>query len=232
MKRTSNPLKALLLAMAISVSCTPVSPIPKNTLQKIYYDMLLVDSMLDSYPDLRMKTDSMSVYPAIFERYGYTAEQFMQAQDYWVSRPEEFRKMLESNKKLFDERAAVLSREMEVRDSIADALFALKEAEQAELENFLDSISFACRLDTIRVSFSADTFTVAVLDHAADTSAVDTSAVDTTMVGTSAVDTAGAGSTVTSPKVLEHKEPAVKSKEKKLRNTRKRQLKEIEEKFK
>lgn len=249
MKHT-NPLKAILLALIVSVSCTQMSPIPKKTLQKIYYDLLVADSKMDSHPDLKAMSDSMAVYPGIFEKYGYTTEQFLQAQEYWVTRPEQFRKMLEANKKLFDDRAAVLTREIEVKDSIADALYELKQAELAEIDNFLDSVSFACMLDTILLSYapSDDTCAVTILERTVDTTAVDTVMAETPskklkMRIEDPLETTEDEVAIEEDfefKELEelekasrkHQETIKKEKEKKSRNSRKQQLKDIEEKFK
>lgn len=243
-----NPLKAILLALVVSVSCTQVSPIPKKTLQKIYYDMLLVDSKMNYVNHLRVMADTLQVYPAIFEKYGYTTEQFLAAQEYWLRKPEKLRQMFEDNKKIFDERLAVLQREMEVRDSIANVLYELREAEQAELENFLDSISFACLLDTIQVSFSADTFAVEVLERPVDTAtsaakpdnSVTEEPVETDEVDYVIEDDFGFKELQELQELekasKKHQEVVKKRKEKenerKSRAGRKKELKEIEEKFK
>lgn len=132
--------------------------------------MFVADGYISNLPDVRMQTDSLKVYSSIFEKYGYTEEQFLAAQNRLLEKPERMEKVITSVKEMLEKRRDILAREVAVLDSIAEAQFALAQDSIAARENFLDSLSFACILDTVCLTFSADTFAVKVLDHKADTS--------------------------------------------------------------
>lgn len=140
-------------------------------MQNIYYDMFVADGLLTSVPDIRMQTDSLKVYASIFEKYGYTEEQFLTAQTALLAKPKQMTKVITSARTMLEKRLSALTREVEVLDSIADAAFALVQDSIAAREEFLDSLSFACILDTVCLSFSTDTVDVRILDHKADTAA-------------------------------------------------------------
>ncbi len=153
----------MLAAVLLAVSCQR-SPVPIRTMQQIYSDMMIADANIENSPDLHMATDSMAVYPAIFEKYGYTYEQFEEAQRYLLAHPKKFLKIVEKQKADWDKLLASVQREIEIRDSIANIEYEREMAAQAAIDNFLDSISFACLLDTVFVDLGQDSVVVTLYD--------------------------------------------------------------------
>ena len=143
----------LLIAVLLLAESCQRSPIPMRTMKRIYYDMFIVDSQMEFAPDKFMEADSMAVYPSIFEKYGYTMDEFLETQAYLISHPDKMLKMAQDMKSVWDEKSAKAERERVVRDSLADIEYEKQQAIQTAIDNFLDSISFACLLDTIDVRY-------------------------------------------------------------------------------
>lgn len=56
--------------------------------------MFLVRTYVENRPGTEISTDSLSVYAAILERYGYSPEEFRLAVDYYVSNPDDYARIL------------------------------------------------------------------------------------------------------------------------------------------
>lgn len=151
----------MLAVVFLATSCQK-SPIPLRKMQRIWADMLIADANVNENPDLHLAADTLAIYTAIFEKYGYTDEQFKETQRYLLAHPKKFMKMAEKQKADFDRILAVAQREMAVRDSLADIEYQKELAIQVALDNFLDSISFACLLDTVFVDLGQDSVAVTV----------------------------------------------------------------------
>ncbi|MBQ9475505.1 MAG: DUF4296 domain-containing protein, partial [Bacteroidales bacterium] len=80
-----------------AASCSERTPIPRKTMQRIYYDMMLADSSVEILPDARMASDSVGIYQPIIEKYGYTVEQFLSSQEMLLQNPEKLMKLFEAN---------------------------------------------------------------------------------------------------------------------------------------
>ena len=143
----------LLIAVLFLAESCQRSPIPMRTMKRIYGDMLIADSKIETDPDLFLGADSLGVYPSIFAKYGYTTEEFLAAQEYLISHPDKFMKITGQLKEMWDDANAEAGTEMAVRDSLADIEYEKELAIQTAIDNFLDSISFACILDTIDVRY-------------------------------------------------------------------------------
>lgn len=91
LRRTVVFLAALL---AIS-SCGKNSVIPKGTLSKIYADMLLTDAWLRVDLDKHHEGDSLLVYEAVFNKYGYTTSDYWNSVDHYMKDPDKFAKILD-----------------------------------------------------------------------------------------------------------------------------------------
>ena len=141
----------LMLALLLCAESCQRTTIPMRTMKRIYSDMFIADASLEFKPDLYLGVDSLAVYPAIFEKYGYTTEQFLETQEYLISHPDKFSKLVEQMKNDWDSYAKVAEAEIAVRDSLADIEYEKQQAIQTAIDNFMDSISFACLLDTIVV---------------------------------------------------------------------------------
>lgn len=84
----------LMILGALLLSSCSSAPIPQRTMMNIYYDMFTVDEVIREWPDALAAADSMSVYGAIFDRYGYTVEDYLSAVDFYLRKPELFARMM------------------------------------------------------------------------------------------------------------------------------------------
>lgn len=164
-------IKSALLAVCLllcAASCSERTPIPRKTMQRIYYDMMLADSYVELSPDFRTASDSMGIYRPLIEKYGYTVEQFLATQAILLKDPESFSRIFEANSKAYHAKAEEMMARIHVRDSLADLQFELEQAERVALDEFLDSISYAKLMDTLVVSFIGDSLVIDTLYTAVD----------------------------------------------------------------
>ena len=85
----------ILLVVAVAVSCHGPRVIPRDKLAQIYYDMFMADQQLREEPALRQQADTMLVYEAVFNRYGYDTDDYLYSVRYYLKDPERFSKTLE-----------------------------------------------------------------------------------------------------------------------------------------
>lgn len=85
-------LHILLLVLAVAVSCRGPRRIPRSTMADIYYDMFLVDAQVRDDPDLHSRADTMLIYEAVFNRYGYNTDDYLYSIRYYLKDPERFAK--------------------------------------------------------------------------------------------------------------------------------------------
>ena len=77
-------------ALLLLAGCGGKKVIPADKLADIYADMFLADQWLRDHPDSRELADSTLFYDPIFERYGYSFEDFDHSMQYYTSVPDEF----------------------------------------------------------------------------------------------------------------------------------------------
>ena len=85
----------LVLVMVLPFSCSRGRRIiPPETMQAIYYDMFLADQIITQDNQTRKMADTMLVYEAVFEHYGYNTDDFNRSQAYYLQDPERHSKVL------------------------------------------------------------------------------------------------------------------------------------------
>lgn len=107
-----------LAALLVICSCGKNAIIPKRTLSKIYADMLLTESWLRT--DLYMKhmADTSMVYESIFNKYGYTTEDYWRTVDRYMNDPDKFSKIFEKAASRLDEDAKYVEAEKAWTDAM------------------------------------------------------------------------------------------------------------------
>ena len=164
-------IKSLILSAALVLaasSCSDRMPVPRKTMQRIYYDMMLADGYVEMLPDARTATDSLAIYRPIIEGYGYTVEQFLASQEILLRKPARMSKIFEANKNSYHDSAEVIMRNIHIRDSLADIIYEQEQAERVALDELLDSLSYAKMLDTLLVAFDGDSLFTDILFTAVD----------------------------------------------------------------
>ena len=86
MKRFLHIVLVLLLAAA----CKGPRVIPKDTLADIYTDMFIADQKVRDLGIPRVQMDTMLVYEAVFEKYGYDTDDYLHTVRYYLKDPERF----------------------------------------------------------------------------------------------------------------------------------------------
>ena len=102
-------LAALVLAACLCSCSREGRVIPRNKLAHIYADMFLADSWLSSASyESRNRADTMAFYEPIFEKYGYTVEDYWVSVSHYLQDPDRFSRILnKSNALLVTELAAI-----------------------------------------------------------------------------------------------------------------------------
>lgn len=86
----------LLLGVAVAAGCHGPRRIPRGTMEDIYYDLFLTDARIGENPELRRQADTMLVYEAVFNRYGYNTDDYLYSLRYYLKDPERFAKTVHS----------------------------------------------------------------------------------------------------------------------------------------
>ncbi len=95
------------------VSCNNHRTIPKNKLAKIYYEMYLTDEAISQDYKLRRMTDSLHLYEPIFNKFGYTTDDYLYSAEYYLKNPERYRKIFDKTKVLLVEKRVELEKILE-----------------------------------------------------------------------------------------------------------------------
>ena len=115
MKRSLHIVLVLLLAVA----CRGPRVIPKDTMADIYTDMFLADQMVRDADIPRAQMDTMLLYEAVFEKYGYDTEDYLYSLRYYLKDPERFGKVFENVAKRLEGEVEALKKIVELRNRIA-----------------------------------------------------------------------------------------------------------------
>lgn len=100
-------LTAVLLCLS---SCRDRKDIiPKGTMSKIYYDIYMTDEAVDANYGLRRMADTMRIYEPIFNKYGYTTEDYNRSVNFYLGRPDKFEDVFEDTKTMLEKRKAELN---------------------------------------------------------------------------------------------------------------------------
>lgn len=87
--------------------------IPKGTMSKIYYDIYMTDEAVDANYGLRRMADTMRIYEPIFNKYGYTTEDYNRSVNFYLERPDKFEDVFEDTKTMLEKRKAELNAVLE-----------------------------------------------------------------------------------------------------------------------
>ena len=120
MKRFLHIVFVLLLAAA----CQGPRVIPKDTLADIYTDMFIADQKVRDLGIPRGQMDTMLVYEAVFEKYGYDTDDYLHTVRYYLKDPERFAKVLETVTKRLEGEVNALDKVIKQRELLASKMDA------------------------------------------------------------------------------------------------------------
>ena len=92
MRKSLHIIVLMVLAVA---SCRGPRVIPRDVMADILYDMFMADQQVREEPILRKQADTMLVYEAVFNRYGYDTDDYLYSVRQYLKDPERFAKMSE-----------------------------------------------------------------------------------------------------------------------------------------
>lgn len=101
-----------VLSIAL-ISCTKEGIIPRSEMKAILTQMYESDQVVIGNQDIRGMADSLFVYEAIFNSFGYTSEDYFNSLNYYLSDPRDFSKMFSEIWHYFDNQMSKADLEME-----------------------------------------------------------------------------------------------------------------------
>lgn len=146
-------LAAALIAAAVSCSKGP-EVIPRRDMERIYRDMFLADEWLNE-TGKKSAADTTWFYQPIFEKYGYTVEDYRASVDHYLSDPKRYAEMLGRVAKSLEDEAAGIRREIDAQEKIryrADSIaLALKRFSVKDFPYYSDLFEVDSMTDTIDI---------------------------------------------------------------------------------
>ncbi|MBR3526748.1 MAG: DUF4296 domain-containing protein [Bacteroidales bacterium] len=94
-----------LVAVLVLSGCSRKAPISPNKMALILHDMYLLDAQIENDGGYSVMADTTSVYGAVFEQYGFTAEDFNTSIDYYLNDPVTFKEIFKKAHDRFEKEA-------------------------------------------------------------------------------------------------------------------------------
>lgn len=126
MRRISGYIAVVLAVFAMTLSCKRVKVIPEDRLTDIYVEMFMADQWVVN-GGLATMSDTHFVYRPIFEKYGYTADDYRHTVRTYLQDPEKYSKVFTKVKDKLNDRVVVLNRRDSIRTKRDSAMKADKE---------------------------------------------------------------------------------------------------------
>ena len=109
----------IVLVFVLSAACRGPRIIPKDTLTDIYVDMLMADQFVREENIPRKQLDTMLVYEAVFNKYGYDTDDYLNSVRYYLKDPERFSKVFEEVSRRLDGEVKALDKIIEHQEWLA-----------------------------------------------------------------------------------------------------------------
>lgn len=74
----------------------------------IYYDIYMTDQIIQSDPRIRGLSERSKVYEPVFNKYGYTTDDYMASVNFYLERPDKFSKIFEKTQDMLKQRRSIL----------------------------------------------------------------------------------------------------------------------------
>lgn len=154
------PLMAAVLAV---VSCDRGGRvIPVRKMERIYREMLLADQWLAENPDKREMADTTWFYEPIFEKYGFTTEDYQKSVGRYLNDPKRYAEMMGRVEKDLRKELAAINAEIALEDRLqneADSIAKVWKSVKAKpFISFMEVFEVDAMTD--RVEFEKDSLEV------------------------------------------------------------------------
>lgn len=155
------PLLTVVLAVASCGRGGRVIPVRK--MERIYREMLLADQWLAENPDKREMADTSWFYEPIFEKYGFTTEDYQKSVGRYLNDPKRYAEMMRRVEKGLRKELEAVNAEIALEDRLqneADSIVrAWKSVKAKPFNSFLDEL-FKVDAMTDTVRFEKDSLEV------------------------------------------------------------------------
>ena len=143
----------IVLVLVAAMACQRTRIIPRDTLEDIYMDMFLADQVVreENIPHAQM--DTTLLYEAVFRKYGYDTDDYLNSVRHYLKDPERFAKVFESVAKRLEGEIDALDKIVQHQAWVANQLGAKRP-----------------QLDSIMAPFSKESVYVGLARVARDTS--------------------------------------------------------------
>ena len=143
----------IVLVLLAAVACQRTRIIPRDTLEDICMDMFLADQVVreENIPHAQM--DTTLLYEAVFRKYGYDTDDYLNSVRHYLKDPERFAKVFESVAKRLEGEIDALDKIVQHQEWVASQLGAKRP-----------------QLDSILAPFSKESVYVGLARVARDTS--------------------------------------------------------------
>ena len=109
MKKIFIGILATLFVLACS-SKGAGEVIPRKIMAEIYADMFVADQWTNSNRSYRRTVDTTVIYEPIFQKYGYSADDYIASVDYYLNDPIRYERILQNALKIIEARQEVLEK--------------------------------------------------------------------------------------------------------------------------
>ena len=109
----------IVLVLVAVAACQGPRVIPKGTLTDIYMDMFLADQLVRERNLPSFKMDSLLVYEAVFNKYGYDTDDYLYCVRHYLKDPERFAKLFEEVAKRLEGEVSALDKQIEYQQWLA-----------------------------------------------------------------------------------------------------------------
>ena len=111
------------------MACQRTRIIPKDTLEDIYMDMFLADQMVREENIPRPQMDTMLLYEAVFQKYGYDTDDYLNSVRFYLKDPERFAKVFENVAKRLEGEVDALDKIIDHQNWVASACNGVLQAD-------------------------------------------------------------------------------------------------------
>ena len=109
----------IVLVLLAAAACQGPRVIPKDTLTDIYVDMFLADQQVREEGKSSKQMDTLLVYEAVFNKYGYDTDDYQNSVRHYLRDPERFAKIFEEVTKRLSAEVSALDKIIEYNDQLA-----------------------------------------------------------------------------------------------------------------
>ena len=119
MKRTFFHIMFAGICVFLLFSCRKESSvIPRDKMSEIYAEMFVADQWISSHYKARKTADTSWVYEPIFEKYGYTSDDYRESVEYYLRDPDRYARILRKTSVIIEDRLSVLKSQKEMEESL------------------------------------------------------------------------------------------------------------------